>query len=955
MNHPTKTVFWALSVFLLQLVVLLFFLDVPGVRAQTMLQYGFETREPIWVKGAADAPSRETVHRLTEEYAHEGQRSEWLQLQAEKGTFIHYTYDIGRAPIRDELNVSLWVKSNRPGIQLLARAVLPREPDPRQADQRLTILIPCDTYQRVGRWHQLALHQPVKRLREQQQLLRAQLQRDIVIADAYIDRLVLNVYGGPGQTDVYIDDLEVGPIEDAAPSLPGATPSSAQGPATTHPLINNQRAAEVTLRNNQLFVGGQKFFLRGIRHTGTPLKALHLAGFNTVWLDETAPPGLIEDAVNLGFWIIPSLRPPTLADSGSQAVPATLTSRDAFGKKLVPFLNQGPSLLSWDLGDNLAVEQFTSAKNIALSLRSADPGRPLTVDVYDGFLRYSRNLDQVMLGIHRWPLMTTLELPAYREWLVQRRQLAQPGSYCWTWVQTHLPDWFTALAYDRLGAGPFNEPIGPHGEQIRLLAYTAIAAGYRGLGFWSDRFLADTHTGRDRLLSLAILNQELQMLEPLLVGAEEPAWIDTSSPYVKAAIIRSEKAVLVLPMWVGPGSQYVPGQSALAELKIIVPQVPGGCQAWEVSPGLVRSLNWTRVVGGMEIKIPEFGLTSAIVFTADLTPTGLVVRFQDQQRRQAKIAAQYAHDQAAEELTKAELVNAELVKMGHSLPDGAQLLEKTKEYLESCKRKRRDGEWSEAYLEAQRALRPLRILMRAHWEKAVRELDTPVASPYAVSFYTLPRHYRFMDEINKREVALGGPRPTVPPDLTQIGGPPKPVYIPQIPLTNVLPDGDFEAPPNQVPPGWLIQEVPSLDDVVTTARRVAGHAHHGKQGLMLQIVQKDQLLPPVPLERTFLAIHSPAVKLPPGTLVRITAWVQTSGPITHSPDGALLYDSAGGEPLAVRIIKSSVWKRYALYRTVPASGAINVTLALTGLGIVYFDDVRIEPLLDRQALTSLQP
>jgi hypothetical protein len=30
---------------------------------------------------------------------------------------------------------------------------------------------------------------------------------------------------------------------------------------------------------------------------------------------------------------------------------------------------------------------------------------------------------------------------------------------------------------------------------------------------------------------------------------------------------------------------------------------------------------------------------------------------------------------------------------------------------------------------------------------------------------------------------------------------------------------------------------------------------------------------------------------------------------------------------------------------VPASGAIGVTLALTGLGTVYFDDIRIEPLL----------
>ena len=39
------------------------------------------------------------------------------------------------------------------------------------------------------------------------------------------------------------------------------------------------------------------------------------------------------------------------------------------------------------------------------------------------------------------------------------------------------------------------------------------------------------------------------------------------------------------------------------------------------------------------------------------------------------------------------------------------------------------------------------------------------------------------------------------------------------------------------------------------------------------------------------------------------------------------------------------WTKHVLDRRVPASGVINVTLALTGLGAVYFDDVRIEPLV----------
>src|SRR5262249_24059723 len=160
------------------------------------------------------------------------------------------------------------------------------------------------------------------------------------------------------------------------------------------------------------------------------------------------------------------------------------------------------------------------------------------VDVWDGFESFRiQRVD--MLGIHRWPLMTGLELGQYRDWLTQRRNLASSNSFAWTWVQTHLPDWFTTLVYDRPAAGPaFDEPIGPQREQIRLLTYTAVGSGCRCLGFCSDRFLADSHTGQDRLLTLALLNRELKMVEPLLLTSRAPEWIETSVPEVKAAVFR---------------------------------------------------------------------------------------------------------------------------------------------------------------------------------------------------------------------------------------------------------------------------------------------------------------------------------------------------------------------------------------------------------------------------------
>ena len=69
-------------------------------------------------------------------------------------------------------------------------------------------------------------------------------------------------------------------------------------------------------------------------------------------------------------------------------------------------------------------------------------------------------------------------------------------------------------------------------------------------------------------------------------------------------------------------------------------------------------------------------------------------------------------------------------------------------------------------------------------------------------------------------------------------------------------------------------------------------------------------------------------------------------------DGLLLYDSAGGEPLAYRLTGATGWAQIFLYRRVPASGTINVTVALTGIGSAYFDDIRIEPLVPTQATTT---
>lgn len=910
--------------------------------AQTaMHRNGFETKVG-WAKAGFDAPFEEIEHKIDDRDPHRGRSSEYIEIDAKPGQKIHYVYPVGKAPITEDLRAGLWLRSNRPGVKILARVVLPKERDPNNVDYLLTTYLEGDAYQQAGQWQPIELARPLNLAKNQQRLMNAAEPkggRSFDFTGAYIDALILNVYTGPGNTKIWIDDLEVGPV--VGGSQVAVIPDNKNNPIKE--IARPGKYGVVEFDANRLTVGKKRMFIRGIRYTDTMLPVLKNAGFNTVIFGRDANPSLVKEAGELGMWIAPEFR--VVSDRGEPLPP------DEINKQIQRYADN-ESVLFHRIGGIGQFEQVALMDKALRVARNTDAAHPYALDVWDGMLPYSRTVN--LVGVHRFPLMTTLELPKYREWLEGRRKLANPGVFTWTWIQTHLPDWYAALLYNQNAQAEFKEPVGPQPEQIRLLSYTALASGCKGLAYWSDRFLADSHQGRDRLLSCALLNQEMEMMESMLVTAEDaPQWIDTSAIDVKAAILRCSQGVLVIPIWQGKFSQLVPGQAAVPKLTMTVPQVPKTMQAWDVSPGEVRGLKTERVDNGLRVTLPEFGLTSMVVFSSD---TAFMGRLQDQARARRQLAAQWSYDMAFYEYKKVIEVQKQLEQMGATVPDANNLLMDANRRLQKSKEHWEGSKFAEAYHEAQRALRPVRILMRAQWEKAVRGLDTPVASPYAVSYYTLPRHWQFMDLVRKSSAS-----------------------------SNLLRGGDFEMAPDRKQDSWR-PDRQSLDEVELIAERVselntkrieAKEAKpapkdakkevneikkeapvsttpalpiEGKQCAMLQIKPRDPKTAPVVLERAMVAIVSQDVKLPPGTLVQVSAWVNIPAMITASPDGALMYDSAGGEPLAIRLNTPTPWKKFTVYRRVPSSGTINVTLALTGLGTVYFDDIRIEPLVPPNAV-----
>ncbi|HMP58940.1 MAG TPA: hypothetical protein PKD86_06265, partial [Gemmatales bacterium] len=75
-------------------------------------------------------------------------------------------------------------------------------------------------------------------------------------------------------------------------------------------------------------------------------------------------------------------------------------------------------------------------------------------------------------------------------------------------------------------------------------------------------------------------------------------------------------------------------------------------------------------------------------------------------------------------------------------------------------------------------------------------------------------------------------------------------------------------------------------------------------------------------------------------------------PLLRMPGRRWLLKPLSLLPLRLRLTGPMECKRFSLYRRVPESGQISVTMALTGIGTAYFDDVRIEPLIPAAPTTA---
>ncbi len=970
--------------------------------AAGVFREGFETQTPSWQSEYLDTTINLITHDRSNRALHGGRLSERFQFVADTGGQFFVSLRTPRVLLESDPRIGLWVRSNRAGVRVHARVVLPGDTDP-ETKAPSFVLVPGTIYTETDHWQLLEASALAPAVERQARVLRASSRRPVPLKGAYIEQVVVNLLGAPGESEVFLDDLEISPVArellagHVAANEPASTPEGAPAkPGAALPRVRVEANFIERLSPAGNYI---PWFPTAIHAPGANITELRRAGFDVLAEDSTEPARL-KSAVDRGFLLAPTV---DLGDGDpTEAIRAieTIPERD--------------SIALYRLGEGLGRRRETAVREQQVDrvraamriLRDQDEDAPrLATALVDGdlplFARAPVGLDVVGVSVPGWGgSQAPLEIFQYliqRKWLTARSNLSAPFM---AWIPAAAPP---EAVRNIWGEGSRSAtarlPVLP--EQVRLLTYLALTAGYRGVGYLADADITRP-VGRDLLIEMSFLNLEMDLVEEILarnkdqislydVFNPDPPVLPTNPtsgvsqrvkplkelpprPGMKAAAIPlpNHTGKLILVGDYAEGAQWQPPQMAAHNI-LITPTLPEGAQAFEISPGDVKVLEPLREVGGRRFKLEDFGVTAMVLCTTDMALYARVRELVDSVRNRA---VPLAIEQAELRLASVKEVQARLEADGRTIrseedikqrrksgiegraPDERDLITKAEEYIKSARDSWEQGDFAWAWAEARRASRPLRVLMHGYWIQANAELAKAAVT------------------INpKREKpAPGAPKPPdFPPVLVSaVSCPPLISYysLPDVYLwtdwikgrpgygfgENRVPTGDFNDPHAIIREGWVDVGY-RIDGILAKVSPVQADEPDPKQpknpidptnkAIKMEVKAEkpedlDTILPGY-LDFPVAAVRSPPYHALADNLIRISVLIKRPFQSAPGLGGIIVRDSIGGELLQYRTSGPIPgWSRVILFRKAPADGDYTVTLGLAGYGEAYFDDLRVE-------------
>ena len=809
-----------------------------------------------------------------------------------------------------------------------------------------------------------------------------------------------NVIYGPARTSILPPDSAIAPTSYVPNNLPGGagmsgtgTPGSRAAPLSLMlsdqpDLFQPANAGEfpehalqdrisrgkphdgcrITAQQRKIMINGNlPFAVRAVEYRGEPLAFLAGLQFNTVWLRQPPTEQLLEEAWQLGLWVI--CQPPDrervqpfvdylnrygMTDDGK-----TGGDGQALGIIGRMFARNRNPILAWDVGRNLTQGQFEQMSQYFQRVQAADSFRriPLICSAESGTRDYSRIVDVILLD--REPILASLEMTDYNTWLSNKVGWGRGGTPNWCTIQTQ-PSAEMAHQWRLFGVDDFPAAAVSE-EHVRQQIRLAMANECHGLFFSSQSRLDATNAEtKYRAALLELVNMELLLVEGWLTAGSQPQPVRSNVPGVDGVLLTTERAKLLLANVNKPFGQYVMGNTNCNNVDFLMPGSFETHQANHIIPGGTRPLTLQRVTGGVRIHFDEVN-TSTTAFFAQAEPILRAIlprsRQADLSRRSSELAIELAKmrlEQVRKTIRAFQEIQASTNGLPNlsdgpiiTMPEQESMLRETERAISTAESYYRQTDYSSAYQQAQRSMAGLQYYERLKWEEAIRNMSyySHNMLPTSVSFVTLPAYIETIKKMTRMK-----------------------------PGENRLLAGDGENAAQWQQAGW--QSLSSPTEGVTPIVSVgnAQAARSGQGGIQLMLLPTSQLgsnaptiggsigVPTEPalsatedetmiqLETAPVWVTSPPIPVYAGETLCITGYVNIPQKLQGNVDGLMIFDSLGGESLALRFTETDgQWRQFVCYRAVPnvvpPRASMRVTFALSALGEVRFDDLQIFPIV----------
>jgi hypothetical protein len=844
--------------------------------------------------------------------------------------------------LHNDFEASITVVASAAGVRPGLIVLLPRQIDPRTG-QPLQMIIRGETLRDVDVEKKLVVKATKQSINAQLRSVRAELhQSEINFQGAIVIGLAVVLDAVPGEHFIQLGDVEYGQVIPPDAALISLADSAFESMRASKTVSRDFLPLDISLDSIQ--INRESVILRMAPDHGESIETLQQLRLNTVWGPDFRQTERARLLYESGLAVLatpphPEFEPGDFSTT-LQALP--------------PLEQQCPNVSGWYLGTRVSRDELAHLLAWSREVRSGDRTyqRPQLADLTEAEGAAAREID--LIGIGRHVIGRSDSFGELRNLLYRRRRAGGQLAFPWTWIQIEpsfaQQKWRSAMHLEQ----PYIEP-----EQIQHQVYAALSAGCKGIGFWKSTALQpDNARDQETAIAIELACLEIELLEPFLARgrldghlslqtASENAAANAATFGRKrlsgmqsalgsgnisasagtlelpsgsdAAVITADRVMLIMPMLWDETSQIVPGPMYERSIELTVAATETA-SAYQVSTTGIHNFPRDVIAGGLHVQIDDFDRSAAIVVTSD---TELIGKLKSRVFSVAERAATQSTKLANLKYMRVMQV-VEALREEHSVPRGADsLLAAAKQALDRAEHEVSSRDFDEAARYSRDCLRILRQVQQTCWNDAIAELCAPAQSPHALSFNTLPEHWRLMHYVD-RQISRAS--------------------------ANLLPSGNFENVRMFAEEGWQRDSVAS--SVFYSTVDLVNEPTSGNTVLHLKAWQTRAGLAP---EITPLSLSTPPIAVESGDVMLVRGRIRKGRPaFGTAANPVLLFDSELGPENGLRPKLTNDWQRFELIRPISGPGEFRVSFALTGPAEIHLDDLEVQKLPPIASRNTLQ-